>query len=468
MSVLVVDANTDFRAAVLTGVDEIRFADSVLRLSAVFDGSQFDDIAIFATASIFGGSGVNILKITNCNFFSSLTLRGIFDWQSVDRFTVSGTRGNDSLVGSAANETFIGGAGNDRFRGEGGNDRLIGGIGNDSFLFSLKFDSLGNTFIDGGADLDTIIVNGAYHDFTQMRISNVEALEFTNPSVSATFTGTQFGGHSGISQVKGGIFADYVVVKGDNIDLSRVTFTDWDPASDGITIRGDNAGSRIIGSYLDDKIEGGTGRDLLDFHKATGPVTGNLGLGMVSSSTTGFDEISGIEVILGSNFDDILTGDTLGNEFYGGSGSDRLVGGMGSDFLFGDAGSDTVFGEGGLDFVSGGRNADTLSGGLDSDIYYYDSKTHGRDRILDFVSGEDQFHFRAGGFNVEGGYLLQGKSTFISNKNPMVRVDAATVLYDSDTGRLFFDSDGTGIAAAVLIATITGAPSIGSDDIVFI
>jgi Ca2+-binding RTX toxin-like protein len=39
------------------------------------------------------------------------------------------------------------------------------------------------------------------------------------------------------------------------------------------------------------------------------------------------------------------------------------------------------------------------------------------------------------------------------------------VNYESDTGKLFYDADGNGAGAAVLFATLSGAPALSSADI---
>ena len=42
----------------------------------------------------------------------------------------------------------------------------------------------------------------------------------------------------------------------------------------------------------------------------------------------------------------------------------------------------------------------------------------------------------------------------------------ASFLYDTDDGRLFWDSDGAGGLAATLIATLQGAPTLSQSDII--
>jgi hypothetical protein len=39
------------------------------------------------------------------------------------------------------------------------------------------------------------------------------------------------------------------------------------------------------------------------------------------------------------------------------------------------------------------------------------------------------------------------------------------VVYETDTGRLFCDADGSGAGVSIMIATLTGAPALNSADI---
>ena len=58
---------------------------------------------------------------------------------------------------------------------------------------------------------------------------------------------------------------------------------------------------------------------------------------------TGFGTsvLTGVENLVGSTFDDLLTGDKGANELYGGAGNDILRGNSGADTLFGGDGNDT-------------------------------------------------------------------------------------------------------------------------------
>jgi len=50
---------------------------------------------------------------------------------------------------------------------------------------------------------------------------------------------------------------------------------------------------------------------------------------------------------------------------------------------------------------------------------------------------------------------------FVSGANPMLTGTSANFFYNTRTGVLGFDSDGTGFNPEVLIATLQGVPSLG-------
>ena len=69
---------------------------------------------------------------------------------------LSGSTGNEAIVGNAAANTLIGAAGNDYLTGGGGNDRIIGDAGNDKLICGAGVDTL-----TGGANADTFVFNSA-------------------------------------------------------------------------------------------------------------------------------------------------------------------------------------------------------------------------------------------------------------------------------------------------------------------
>jgi Ca2+-binding RTX toxin-like protein len=79
---------------------------------------------------------------------------------------------------------------------------------------------------------------------------------------------------------------------------------------------------------------------------AAGSATGQ---GNDSFGVTGDDGCSGIAIIIGSKFDDLLSGDDHNTKFYGLSGNDALFGLEGDDVLDGGPGTNSNDGGPGLD-----------------------------------------------------------------------------------------------------------------------
>jgi len=126
---------------------------------------------------------------------------------------------------------------------------------------------------------------------------------------------------------------------------------------------------RATGATLD----GGLGRDLVDYGAQRQGVSLNLGTGRTTiiippsgavgdpqTPTTRTDTLTGIERAAGSANGDVLTG---------GAGPDELIGNDGPDVLDGASGADLLSGGAGSDSLQGGRDADTLDGGSEIDEF---------------------------------------------------------------------------------------------------
>ncbi|WP_332762111.1 retention module-containing protein [Pseudomonas koreensis] len=122
-----------------------------------------------------------------------------------------------------------------------------------------------------------------------------------------------------------------------------------------------------------DLLDGGPGSDTASYAHATAGVTVNLGLlGAQNTLGAGSDTLTGIENLLGSNFNDNLTGDNNSNVINGGLGNDTLNGGGGDDLLIGGLGNNT------------------LTGGAGADTFQWLKGNSGHDLITDFTPGTDK------------------------------------------------------------------------------
>jgi Ca2+-binding RTX toxin-like protein len=91
--------------------------------------------------------------------------------------TLIGGAGDDTLNGEAGDDQLIGGEGNDVLAGGEGNDTLIGGDGNDSFSIAGRFDHL---VISGGEGVDSLML------FGPSGTVNLEERTFTGTTGSGT------------------------------------------------------------------------------------------------------------------------------------------------------------------------------------------------------------------------------------------------------------------------------------------
>ncbi|TAN46345.1 MAG: hypothetical protein EPN26_15275, partial [Rhodospirillales bacterium] len=238
-----------------------------------------------------------------------------------------GTSGNDTLTGTAADDIIRSLAGIDTLSGMGGDDSLYGGDGND-----LLLGGLGSDILDGGADTDTASYSAADSGIT------------VDLSSGLALGGDGSDTLSNIEVVIASGFDDLLI-----------------GASSGDSIYGGAGNDVLTGDEGDDVLDGGTGTDTaiyLDKASETG-VTVNLATGTASGGN-GNDTLSGIENVVGTGYDDVLTGSSDGNTLLGQGGSDTLIGGGGNDSLAGADGSDVLYG----DTVSTISGTGTLANGL--------------------------------------------------------------------------------------------------------
>lgn len=196
------------------------------------------------------------------------------------------------------------------------------------------------------------------------------------------------------------------------------------------------------------------------------------------------DTLSGAnasDILLGGNGNDVLFGlldmDTLdGGEGHdsldGGADDDFLTGGNGNDTLLGATGNDTLDGGSGDDILNGGTGSDNLTGGTGADRFAYTASNQGIDTITDFTIADSDFiQISALGVGFSNGGLtpglLAGTAFFSSPTAGPGSGDGNTrFIYNTNTGNLWFDADGTGsLFATVQLATLTGAPSITNTQI---
>ncbi|HYZ31153.1 MAG TPA: calcium-binding protein [Crenalkalicoccus sp.] len=212
------------------------------------------------------------------------------------------------------------------------------------------------------------------------------------------------------------------------------------------TLQGGSGNDWVFGGLGADLLQGGSGNDFLG------------GGGDDSADTLSGD--AGSDLLAGDGGDDLLLGGSGTDFIYGGDGNDTLDGGTEGDYLDGESGNDLLTGGTGSDTLHGGAGADTLDGGRDgeSDLFSYASPAEGGDVIRHFEAGVDKIQLDF----IVGGTI--DASHFVAKPSEMTD-GGAYILYAK--GVLSVDLDGTGAAAAQVIATLEGKPALTFDDFLF-
>ena len=117
-------------------------------------------------------------------------------------------------------------------------------------------------------------------------------------------------------------------------------------------LNGREGNDRLLGSGGRDQLDGGAGSDVLSYELSDAGVSVNLEDGVLTGGYAQGDVITGIEHVMGSDYQDMLTGAGGANELYGLGGDDELRGNGGDDVLEGGAGADRLDGAAGTDWLS--------------------------------------------------------------------------------------------------------------------
>ncbi|MGX9965134.1 Calx-beta domain-containing protein [Roseomonas sp. F4] len=190
------------------------------------------------------------------------------------------------------------------------------------------------------------------------------------------------------------------------------------------TLEGGFGRDRLLGEAGDDSLSGGAGDDLISGGLGADTLSGDAGNDTLAGGDGGDVLFGGADRdrLMGDAGDDSLDGGDGDDRLFGGDDQDTLAGGDGADYLLGEAGADLLLGGAGEDQLRGGAGDDTLEGGLGADrlrgdagrdVFRWTSLDEStlatRDRVLDFVVGEDRLDFSA----IDGDLALPGIQEFI-------------------------------------------------------
>jgi Ca2+-binding RTX toxin-like protein len=364
--------------------------------------------------------------------------------------------GSGSFHGTGNGETNVlrGGSGNDTLQGLGGTDALFGGGGDDYLLGGTQ----GADTLIGGAGNDTYYVDVAGTAIIEQPGEGIDSVRSTLSTYTLgaslerlIFTGTGDANLTGNS-------GDTLIIGGNGND----------------TLRTMSGFGTVIGGAGNDMLFGGglstlVGGDGNDSYYWTG-----AGTSIVEAAGGGTDTLVGnvtgpSSYTLPANVENFawvwefasaasVIGNAENNIIHAGSGTP----GSGDSILSGLDGNDTLSGGEHSNQMTGGNGNDVLIGsyyadGIDS-FRYFGGET-GMDTIQRFTSGTDKIALSNAYFTptatvdyVAGSAATSANSTF---------------LYDSATGLLSYDDDGTGAGAAIVLANLGTGLTLAAGDFIF-
>jgi Ca2+-binding RTX toxin-like protein len=194
---------------------------------------------------------------------------------------------------------------------------------------------------------------------------------------------------------------------------------------------GGEGNDQLMGGAGGDLLDGGAGTDTVLYLSATAGVSASLSNAATNTGEAAGDMYVSIENLTGSSFNDILVGNSAANILSGGAGNDTLRGAAGNDILAGGAGRDIFV-------FAAPLNAATNV-----------------DRINDFSVADDTIQLENAFFTALGTTGVLAVGALQINNSGLASEADDRIIYEADTGNLFYDADGVGGVAGILFGKMT-------------
>ncbi|VEJ54444.1 beta strand repeat-containing protein [Pragia fontium] len=282
------------------------------------------------------------------------------------------------IIGSSFNDVLLSGRGYSYIRGGGGNDTLI--INGDMASRAILEGGLGDDMFIAGNGVNKFIGGGGFDkvDYSQAR-SGIDANLKTGQVYDNGFGGMDT--LEEISAIIGTQFADRFILGNGNHHISAGG--------------GDDT---IIAGSGNNHIDGGSGFNTVDYSAAVSAINVDLLSGVASSNGFGGqDNLTNVNQIIGTAFNDVIAGGNGDDVIYAGDGDDIILGSLGSDTLFGGEGNNK------LDYsrLSAGVTIDVINGRTIKSVGGTDSFSH----FTQFIGSldNDVFIMSKGNFTIDGG-----------------------------------------------------------------
>ena len=405
-----------------------------------------DDVNDTVHATHFSAAGVNLGDFIFATAGTDIAVTSLADGRFAATYLSEGgeiqieildTRDAPNAVGVyAPNQWQVGTVGNDLFTAAANVKTVRGHTGNDTITDALGAHTI---FGDGGADRINVIGtidNDAYYGGSGSDFINWSANTAGNGIVFNLASGTAVLGAA--SEVMHG-FEHLIGTNGND------------------RIIGTTAANNLFGGAGNDIIDGGSGNDFLDGGTGINMLTGGAGNDTYVIRAAGTLIVEGVG---GGTTDSVFA--SVSFALAADDNIERmqttLTAGTGAINLTGNALGQQIFGNAGANRLDGKGGNDTLTGGAGADVFVFTSTLGAGnvDRIVGYSGPADQIEIDNAVFTgMIDNNLALAASAFTANLTGLATLATQRIIYETDTGFLFFDQDGTGGVAARHFATVT-------------
>ena len=461
----------------LTSIVDTNFGTDTVNAAAVSSAST---IQLDGGISTIDGIGVNFTDIEHAiGGDGGDALVG-----NIQSNQLFGMRGADNLFGGGNTDFLFGGTNNDTLDGGAGSDTLTGGTGNDIYVVDNIADVITEAFAEG---VDRVL---AFADYVLGAAANIEVLRAylsagTDPlKLTGNALAQSLIGNAGDNRLDGGagaadtligslgndiyvirtagslivegvgqgtadravVAVSFVLAGDDNIEVMQTTSVTGTTA---INLTGNALAQRIFGNAGANRLEDGLGASdsLIGALGNDTYVVRNAGTLIVENAGGGTNDIvaASVSFVLAAD-DNIERMQTTS------------AAGLTPINLTGNALAQTIVGNSGANRIDGKGGSDTLTGGAGPDVFVFTSTLGATniDRIVGYTAVADQIEIDNAVFTgMIDNNLALAASAFTANLTGLATLATQRIIYETDTGFLWFDQDGTGGVAARHFATVT-------------
>lgn len=410
--------------------------------------------------------------------------------------SIIGDAGANFLDGGTGNDTLTGLAGNDTLQGGSGADSMVGGMDNDLYYV----DNAGDVVVENvGEGNDTVSSSVSYALTGEVEYLTLTgtAANGTGSATNNTITGNSLnnildGGAGADTMIGGGGDDSYFVDDAGDVVQEAALGGTADTVTSSATyvlanqienlILGGSGAINGTGNSLANVITGNSGSNTLDGKGGADTLTGGAGNDIYVLENAGdtVTELAGegtdtvkcsLAYTLGSEVERLTLTGTASVNGTGNTLKNLINGNSGDNTLTGDIGNDTLSGGDGADILVGGMNTDNLTGGNGTDKFVFDATlnaTANVDTILDFGAGDRIWLDRDIFTKLDPTHVLVNPTDLAAinfSSDGIAHTNKHYILYDSITGALSYDRDGSGSGfAATQFAVLTTHPVLLNTD----